>query len=268
MVRERAAKHAITVTLYVAEDVELVVADELRFKQIVLNLLTNAVKFTPDGGSVSVRADREGAELTVTVTDTGIGVPPEDQERIFESFQQGRRGPSKEEGTGLGLTHSRNILALMGGRIWLESIPGDGSTFGFSIPGVADRRDDVAAPPTGELPVVVLVDDDRASLDLLSAYLDGSPAQVLRACDGVEGLEVIRRVLPAAVVLDIRLPRLDGWQVLAELKADPVTAAIPVVVASVVDDRPRGLALGADAYLLKPVGREELVEALRHVGAV
>ena len=204
----------------------------------------------------------------VTVTDTGIGVPPEDQERIFESFQQGRRGAPKEEGTGLGLTLSRRIVGLFGGRMWLESTPGVGSTFGFSVPGLPEQRDEVAWPGRGELPVVVLVDDDRASLDLLSAYLDGSPARVVRARDGVEALEVVRRVLPAAVVLDIRLPRLDGWQVLAELKADPATAAIPVVIASVVDDRSRGLALGADEYLLKPVRRDELVDALRRVGAL
>jgi signal transduction histidine kinase/ActR/RegA family two-component response regulator len=268
MVRERAARHAITVTVDVGDDVGTVDVDELRFKQVVLNLLSNAVKFTPDGGSVSVRAYREGTELMVTVTDTGIGVPPEDQERIFESFQQGRRGAPKEEGTGLGLTLSRRIVGLFGGRMWLESTPGVGSTFGFSIPGVFERQQEVASPGRGQLPAVVLVDDDRASLDLLSAYLDGSPARVLRARDGVEALELVRKVLPAAVVLDIKLPRLDGWQVLTELKADPVTAAIPVVIASVVDDRSRGLSLGADVYLLKPIRRDELVDALEHVGAL
>jgi CheY-like chemotaxis protein len=268
MVRERATLHAITVTVQVADDVGMVEADELRFKQVVLNLVSNAVKFTPDGGSVSIRAYREGTELVVTVTDTGIGVPPEDQERIFESFQQGGRGAPKEEGTGLGLTLSRRIVGLFGGRMWLDSTPGTGSTFGFSIPGLPERGDEVASPLRGELPVVVLVDDDRASLDLISAYLDGSPTRVLRARDGVEALELVRRVLPAAVVLDIRLPRLDGWQVLAELKADPATAAIPVVIASVVDDRSQGLALGADVYLLKPIRRDELVDALRRVGAL
>jgi CheY-like chemotaxis protein len=116
--------------------------------------------------------------------------------------------------------------------------------------------------------VVVLVDDDRVSLDLDSAYLDGSPIQTLRAGDGVEGLELIRSVLPAAVVLDIQLPRLDGWHVLAELKADPVTAGIPVIIASVVDDQPQGLALGADVYLRKPVSRDELLDALRRVAAL
>ena len=268
MVRERAALHGITVTVEVADDVETVEADELRFKQVVLNLLSNAVKFTPDGGSVSIRAYREGTELMVTVTDTGIGVPPEDQERIFESFQQGRRGAPKEEGTGLGLTLSRRIVWLFGGRMWLESTPGVGSTFGFSVPGLPEQAHDVTSPGLRVLPVVVLVDDDRASLDLISAYLDGSPTRALRARDGVEALELIRRVLPTAVVLDIKLPRLDGWQVLAELKADPATADIPVVIASVVDDRSRGLALGADVYLRKPVSRDELVDALRRVGAL
>jgi CheY-like chemotaxis protein len=266
MVRERATQHAITITVKVADGVDTVVADELRFKQVVLNLLSNAVKFTPDGGSVSVRAYPDGTDLVVTVADTGIGVPPEDQERIFESFQQGRRGAPKEEGTGLGLTLSRRIVGLFGGRMWLESTPGVGSTFGFSIADVLERTDEVASPEHSGLPVVVLVDDDRASLDLLSAYLDGSPTQVMRVRDGFEALELVRKVLPAAVVLEIELPQLDGWEVLAALKADPSTVAIPVIIASAVDDRPRGLALGADEYLRKPISRDELVDALRHVG--
>ena len=126
----------------------------------------------------------------------------------------------------------------------------------------------VAAHLHGEFPVVVLVDDDRASLDLMSAYLDDAPVQVIRATDGVSALELIRKVLPAAVVLDIRLPRLDGWHVLAELKAADDTAAIPVVIASVVDDRPQGQALGAAVQLLKPVSRDDLIDALRGVGAL
>ena len=266
--RERAAAHAITVTTKVAEDVGTIEADERQFRQVVLNLVANAVKFTPDGGSVSINACREGAELNVTVTDTGIGVAPEDQERIFESFQQGRRGAPKEEGTGLGLTLCRRVVELFGGRMWLESTPGVGSTFGFSVPGLPEQEDGVASPEHDKLPVVVIVDDDRASLDLLSAYLDGSGTRVLRARDGVEALEQIRRVPPVAVVLDIKLPRLDGWEVLAELKADPATATIPVVIASVVDDRPRGLAEGADEHLLKPIRRDELIDALRRVGAL
>src|SRR4029077_12280245 len=268
MVRERAAGHAITVPVEVADGIDTIDADGLLFKRVVLNLLSNAVKFPPDNGGVSVRAYREGTDLMVTVTDTGIGVPVEDQERIFESFQQGRRGAPKEEGTGLGLTLSRRIVWLFGGRMWLESTPGVGSTFGFSIPGVLEQGSKVASTACDDVPVVLLVDDDRASLDLNSAYLDGSPTRVLRARDGVEALEGARRLLPAAVVLEIRLPKLDGWQVMAELKADPATTGIPVVIATAVDDRSRGLALGANVYLRKPIRREELVDALRQVGVL
>ncbi len=268
MVRERATLHAIAVTMQVADDVDTIDADELKFKQVVLNLVTNAVKFTPDGGSVAIRANREGTELVVTVTDTGIGVPPEDQQRIFESFQQGGRGAPKEEGTGLGLTLSRRMVELFGGRMWLDSTPGVGSTFGFSVPGLPERRREDAAPKPGGFPVVVLLDEDRASQDLVEAYLDGMPTEVLRAWDGGKAFELIRTVRPAAVVLEIGLPRLDGWQVIAALKDDPVTAGIPIIIASTVDDRPRGRALGAAAYLLKPVRRDELVDALRSVGAL
>ena len=266
MVRQRAATHAITIEVAIADDVGEIEADELRFKQVVLNLLSNAVKFTPDGGNVSVHANRDDADLVVTVTDTGIGVPPEDQERIFDSFQQGGRGPAREEGTGLGLTLSRRIVGLFGGRMWLESAVGVGSTFGFAIPVAPRAAEDASADQGGEFPVVVLVDDDRASLDLMSAYLDDAPVQVIRATDGESALELIHKVLPAAVVLDIQLPRLDGWHVLAELKAAEDTAEIPVVIASVVDDRPRGAALGADVQLLKPVSRDDLLGALRSVG--
>ena len=264
MLRERATAHAITVGVDVADEIATIDADERKFKQVVLNLVSNAVKFTPDGGSVSVHAYREDSDLLVTVTDTGVGVPVEDQERIFESFQQGRRGAPKEEGTGLGLTLSRRFVWLWGGHMWLESTPGKGSTFGFSIPGVL--KDDEVGPE--DLPAILLVDDDRASLDLNSAYLDGSPTRVLRARDGVEALEVARKERPAAVVLEIGLPKRDGWQVVAELKGDPATATIPVVIATDVDDRARGLALGADAYLRKPIGREELIDALKQVGAL
>jgi signal transduction histidine kinase len=267
MVRERAAGHAITVTVEVADGIDTIDADGLLFKRVVLNLLSNAVKFTSDGGTVSLRGYRDGTDLMVTVTDTGIGVPIEDQELIFESFQQGRRGAPKEEGTGLGLTLSRRIVWLFGGRMWLKSTPGAGSTFGFSIPGVLPA-DEVSSDGGSGLPVVLLVDDDRASLDLNSAYLDGFPTRVLRAMDGIEALEMARKELPTAVVLEIGLPRLDGWQVVTELKADPATAAIPVVIATDVDDRSRGLAIGADAYLRKPIRREELIDALKQVGAL
>jgi signal transduction histidine kinase/CheY-like chemotaxis protein len=267
LVRERAARHDISVSVVVDEDVDTLEADELRFKQVLLNLLSNAVKFTPDGGSVAVHAARVDDELVVTVSDTGVGVPPEDRARIFESFQQGGRGVAREEGTGLGLTLTRRIVELFHGRLWLESEVGVGSTFGFAIP-VRRRAAEGAesAAPESTRATVLLVDDDRASLDLMSAYLEGSGLRLERATDGVEALRLTRQLRPAALVLDIRMPRLDGWQVLDRLRDDPETAGIPIVVASVVDDRARGLALGAVAYLQKPVSRDDLLTALADVG--
>jgi signal transduction histidine kinase/CheY-like chemotaxis protein len=266
MVRERAALHGIDVSVEVGPDVGLVYADELRLKQVVLNLMTNAVKFTRDGGSVVVRASRTGSEIEITVTDTGIGVPLEDRERIFESFQQGGRGPSQEEGTGLGLTLSRRIVELLGGKMWLESEVGIGSSFGFSL----RSREVVDRPGPTRQPVgnVVVIEDDRPSLDLMTAYLAGADLQVTTAGDGQTGLDAVRRVRPAAVLLDIRLPGIDGWAVLQALKTEPETRSIPVIVVSIVDEQARGAALGAAAYLVKPVSRDALLSALVATGVL
>ena len=265
MLRERATLHGIDLRVEVGPDIDEVYADELRLKQVVLNLMTNAVKFTGDGGSVVVSATRSGAEVHIAVTDTGRGVPPEDRERIFESFQQGGRGPSQEEGTGLGLTLSRRIVELLGGRMWLESEVGVGSTFGFSVRSreIVDRPD-----PARTVGDVVVIEDDRPSLDLITAYLSGAALQVTVAGDGQSGLDAVRRVRPAAVLLDIRLPGIDGWAVLQALKAEAATHDIPVIIVSIVEERARGAALGAAAYLVKPVSRDALLQALRAVGVV
>lgn len=269
MVRERAALHGIQLSLQVDPSLDVIHSDELRFKQVMLNLLSNAVKFTPDGGHVAVAAERSGDEVAVTVSDDGIGIPPEDRERIFESFQQGRRGAPREEGTGLGLTLCRRIVALLGGKMWLTTEVGVGSTFGFTVPiGESTEQPTTVPVAAGELPVVVVIEDDRASLDLLTAYLDGLAVRVVRAIDGEEGLAAIRRFVPVAVVLDIRLPGLDGWEVLTQLRADPATRAVPVIIASILEEKPRGLALGASEYLVKPVRRDDLVNALRRLHAV
>jgi signal transduction histidine kinase len=270
LVRERAARHGIRLGLEVAPDVGLVRADELRIKQVIVNLLSNAVKFTPDGGRVEVRARTEGSEVLVTVADTGTGVAAADRERIFESFQQGGRRASTTEGTGLGLTLSKRIVELHGGRIWVESKLGVGSTFGFAIPaGVPAPAAGAVADDPGRADgkgTVVVIDDDRRSIDLLTVYLEAAGLRVVSASDGRRGVELIQALQPAIVVLDILLPGLDGWQVLESLKADPATAAIPVVVVSILDERGRGLALGATEYLVKPVSREGVLDALARCG--
>jgi len=267
MVRERAARHNITVSQSIAPSVDELTSDELRVRQVLVNLLSNAVKFTHDGGHVDVVAEPAGDELVITVRDTGQGVAVEDRERIFDSFQQGRRGAPKEEGTGLGLTLCRRIVTLLGGRIWLDSELGRGSAFHVAIPlGVpAEEKVDAEAAESGDgrRSVVVLIDDDKSSLDLLSAYLTGTGLRVVRARDGDEGLSEVHRLHPAAVVLDIRLPGTNGWTVLETLKATPVTSEIPVIIVSILDEAARGLAAGAVEYLTKPVSRHALTAALR-----
>ena len=261
---ERATARRIDLSVDVAPGLVQAYSDQLRLKQVVLNLVTNAVKFTGDGGSVVVRARRTPVDIEVTVTDTGVGIPEADRERIFESFQQGGRGASREEGTGLGLTLSRRIVELLGGRMWLESEVGIGSTFGFTLP--SRTSDDAAAPTsTSGMCEVVVIEDDRPSLDLFTAFLDGASVRVITARDGQAGLEAVRQNRPSAVLLDIRLPGMDGWEVLSSLKQDPDTRDIPVIVVSIVDEQQRGAALGAAAYLVKPIGRGALLDALARV---
>jgi CheY-like chemotaxis protein len=203
------------------------------------------------------------------VTDTGVGIPAEDRERIFESFEQGGRGVH-HEGTGLGLNLSKRIVELLGGRMWLDSEVGTGSTFGFTVPvgapaTVADRPQPAW---TDSGPLVVVIEDDRRSLELLTLYLEGAGVRVAVAGDGPDGLDAVRCHHPCAVVLDIRLPGMDGWEVLAALKADPQTASTPVIVVSILDEPGRGLAVGAAEYLVKPVSRDDILAALTRVGVL
>jgi signal transduction histidine kinase/CheY-like chemotaxis protein len=280
MVRERALQQRVLLSLDVDPEVGLLDADRLRFRQVVLNMLSNAVKFTPEGGRVDVSAFIRDRDLVVLVADTGVGVPAEDRERIFDAFQQGGRSSGQVEGTGLGLTLSKRILELHGGRIWVESEAGKGSTFGIALPAGAEALAVQSVPQAGAdsgstpegtpgpRPTVVVVEDDRRSFDLLRVYLEAAGARVVSAGDGEEGLDTVRRLSPAGVVLDILLPGIDGWDVLAQLKADPGTAEIPVIVVSMLDERGRGFALGATEYLVKPVGKEQLLAALYRAAAM
>jgi GAF domain-containing protein/DNA-binding response OmpR family regulator len=290
MVREEAGRRGVALGLEVDPGLGPVEADARKVKQVVFNLLANAVKFTPAGGRVDVAAGPAGpagGEVRVAVRDTGVGVAPEDRERIFEAFHQaGRPGaaggsaaPPPREGTGLGLALARRFVELHGGRLWVESAPGAGSTFTFTLPrhrgppateapaaaatAAGDGGAGAAHPRTG--PTVLLVDDDPRTVELLTLYLGGAGFEVVVARDGEEALALARRVRPAVITLDVLLPRLDGWEVLARAKADPALAGVPVVVVSMLDERGKGFALGAAEYLVKPVGREALLGALRRL---
>ncbi|HEY2831130.1 MAG TPA: response regulator [Sporichthyaceae bacterium] len=280
MVRERAMAHGITLDLHIGDAVDDIEADERKIKQVVFNLLSNAVKFTPDGGTVEVLAAHDGDRVQVAVRDTGFGIAPADQARIFEEFEQ----TGQREGTGLGLPLARSFVVLHGGELEVESEPGVGSTFTVTLPvrqtGPARPTVSVASavlaasadsvPVAGESnggranrTTVLVVEDDEHSAALLSLHLEQAGFDVVACGDAEAGIEAARRLRPTAIVLDIVLPRLSGWDFLALAKGDEAIAHIPVVIVSSLDERGKGFALGAADWLVKPVDREHLLATLR-----
>jgi signal transduction histidine kinase/DNA-binding response OmpR family regulator len=275
LVREQAARREQTIGLDVQPRLPLVHADERRIKQVVANLLSNAVKFTGEGGRIVASARVVSDAVHISIADTGIGIDPNDRETIFDAFSQVKGGPEpKPEGTGLGLTLSRQIVALHGGSLWVESRLGQGSTFTFSLPVSAGAA--LGVPALGDAtgnadeaaPVVLLVEDDEHSIELLSLYLRDTGFEIAVARSGEEGLELARRARPAGIILDILLSGLNGWEFLAQAKCDPALSEVPVIIVSMLDERGRGLALGAADYLVKPIARDDLLDALARVTPV
>jgi signal transduction histidine kinase/DNA-binding response OmpR family regulator len=277
MVREPASQHRLSLSLEVDDAIGMIEADERKVKQVIFNLLSNAVKFTPDGGRVDVIARMINDQIQVSVRDTGVGIASEDQSRIFEEFQQAPSGQaSAREGTGLGLALARRFIELHGGKLSVESQLGVGSTFTFTLPvvqpggagspgGGPHPGNEEPVPPGTPGGTVLVVEDNPQALHLLKMYLESDGFSVTVARDGEAALVIARELHPLAIVLDILLPRLDGWDLLTRVKADPATADIPVVVVSILDQRGRGFSLGAADYLVKPVQREALLATLRRV---
>lgn len=279
MVKERAYAHGLTLSVEIASDVGVVAGDERKVKQIMFNLLSNAIKFTPDQGQVGIRAIRTETHLQIAVWDTGVGISSADQERIFEEFQQvGGTGLSgKVEGTGLGLALTKKFVELHGGEIWVESMPGKGSTFVFTLPvdGASAQVNEYDRGETPDLergettrasgPLVLIVENDPKAANLLRIYLTEAGYRVALAQDGAEGVASAVQLRPVAILLDVLLPKVDGWSVLSQLKSHPETRAIPVLVVSIVDEKAKGFALGATEYLVKPIQKEDLLRKLSEV---
>jgi signal transduction histidine kinase/CheY-like chemotaxis protein len=268
LVEERANRHGIQVTLKIDETLGDFTGDERKIKQILLNLLSNAIKFTPDGGRISVNAAKSENLVEISVSDTGIGIAPEDQRRIFEEFRQaGGDSARKGEGTGLGLTLAKKFVELHGGKIWVESVVGQGSTFTFSLPLREPLlADSAAAPnltPSPETQLVLVIEDDPLSAKLLSTHLSEEGYRVEFAHDGETAFNKALALHPAVITLDIMLPKVDGWDLLSRLKRNAETRDIPIIVVSIIDERGKGFALGAADYLVKPVQREALVAAIK-----
>jgi signal transduction histidine kinase/CheY-like chemotaxis protein len=250
----------------------LLYTDESKLNQILRNFISNALKFTLEGTiSVSAR-EAEGDLVQFTVADTGIGIPLEEQERVFDEFAQ-VEGPHQRglRGTGLGLPLCRRLAELLGGSISLESAPGAGSTFTLTLPRRYGGASEVFLPPgppaqAGEvdpqrLPVLV-IENNPETLFLVENYLAGSRYQVIAARTAREGRRAIQSVRPVAIVLDVLLDRDNCWEFLEEIKAMPRTADIPVLVISTVDFEPRAKRSGADLFRLKPIDPAWLLDCL------
>jgi signal transduction histidine kinase/DNA-binding response OmpR family regulator len=248
-------------------------ADRTRLRQILDNLLSNAIKFTPDGGHITIAAQRAQTEIVISVTDTGVGISAEDQTRVFDEFQQVGDPAARAAGTGLGLALVRRLVEAHGGAIEVESELGRGSSFTVRLPSAGPAPADVPAEPVAEpagsasdRETVLVIEDEAAAVRLLRTYLEGAGYCVHAAADGNEGLAAARANPPAAIVLDVILPGIDGWEVLRRLKLDERTRDVPVVMVTVVDEQEVGLALGAVDYLVKPIDPQALISVLaRHV---
>jgi len=240
--------------------------------QCLFNLLSNASKFTENGRitlDVS-REDEEGAPwVLMRVTDTGIGMTEEQVAKLFEPFTQADRSTTRKfGGTGLGLAITRRFCRMMGGEVTAESEFGKGSSFTIRLPAIAKAPQVVEAPPAparrdpSRAGTVLVIDDDPAARDLMKRFLEREGFQPVTAESGEEGLAAARQLNPDVITLDVMMPKMDGWAVLHELKADAKLRHIPVIMVTIVDDRNLGYTLGAAEYMTKPIDRENLAAVL------
>ena len=240
-------------------------ADPLRLRQILDNLLSNAIKFTPDGGTIAITATPALDDVSITVADTGVGIAPEDQERVFEEFQQVGPAAQRRAGTGLGLALARRLVEAHGGTIALKSALGEGSRFTVRLPSATASARATAvpsSPPAGGHGRVLVIDDDVRAAQLLERYLTGAGYEVRVATSGLEGLIEAGAWLPDAILLDVIMPGLDGWDVIRRLKRDDSLRAIPVFFTTIADDRRAGLAAGAADFFVKPIDQDALLARL------
>jgi PAS domain S-box-containing protein len=246
------------------------IADSAKVKQMLLNLVSNAVKFTPRGGHIEIRTRSTESWVEIAVSDSGVGIAEQDLGRLFKEFQQLDAGVGQRQtGTGLGLALTRRFAEMHGGQVSVASELGKGSTFTLRLPLEATTaRASAPVAPTQTVaidpsrPLVLVVDDNPQAAEILARHLDAGGFRVELARTGPEALQMARDLKPVAITLDILLPELDGWEVLNRLKADEATQNIPVVVVSVVDNSALGRALGAYDYFVKPVDGKALLSRL------
>jgi len=263
----RAVEKGVTLRSDVPRDLPQVVAEPDRVVQIMTNLVANAHQYTPTGGEIVVSARAHDDEVHISVRDTGIGIAPENQEKLFGRFFRADDPLVQETpGTGLGLAIVKSLVEMHGGRIWVESEVGEGSQFTFTLP-IAETKQTAKVGGRVRRPSakVLIVEDDLDVARLIELHLAGNGREVLVAQRGDEALEIAQRERPDLITLDVMLPDIDGFAVLEELKSNPDTREIPVVVVSVLPDREDGLRLGAVDYVTKPIDEQQLLHSVRRV---
>jgi len=256
-----------------------VVGDRDRLMQVVINLLSNAIKFTREG-TISCRARSRNNAIEIAIIDTGMGIAAEDLDKVFEQFKQvGDTLTDKPKGTGLGLPICKQIVEHHGGQIWVESELGKGSTFAFALPLMATQLETnqslnvdylvkqlkarveatSGATESHEKQTILVVDDDTNIRQLLRLQLEGQGYKVLEAGDGMEAIQQAKNRSPNLVLMDVMMPKINGFDAAAVLKNDPNTTNIPIIMLSIVEDKERGLRLGIDRYFTKPIDSEDLL---------
>jgi CheY-like chemotaxis protein/anti-sigma regulatory factor (Ser/Thr protein kinase) len=273
-----ASKNGNRIVVNCPDAVGSIYADQIRVRQALMNLVSNAAKFTSNG-TVTVSAARkwtpDGEQVEFAVADTGIGMSPDQLAKLFQEFSQADSSTTRKYGgTGLGLAISRRFCQMMGGDISVESELGRGSKFLIELPVhvgdvEAQARPEASRPrAAGSMqpaPLILVVDDDPTVREVVGRYLVREGFTFAEAVGGREGLRLARELNPAAITLDITMPDLDGWTVLAAIKGDPTLADIPVILLTIVDEKNRGFALGASEYLVKPIDRDKLIRVLRRL---
>jgi len=261
--RQLAQQNKNNLVVEAQEKLGVLTVDPMRLRQILLNLLSNACKFTSQGEvKLRVRKVADGRNwVEFAVADTGIGMTGEQQAKLFEEFTQADSSTARRYGgTGLGLAITRKLARMMGGDVTVASEPGKGSVFTVRLPAgpdpVAKAATNGGRPPSNDC--VLVVDDDATARELIAEQLKAEGFSVVTAAGGLEGLKLAKDLRPIAITLDVMMPDLDGWSVLAALRQDADLAEIPVIIITILDEHRRGVALGAAGYLTKPIDRERL----------
>jgi PAS domain S-box-containing protein len=242
-------------------------ADAMRFKQVLTNLVGNAIKFAPEGGRIELVARQVDDQVRIEVRDNGPGIPPEQQQRIFEAFVRLAQTGNATEGTGLGLAITARLVELHGSKLAIESRPGEGACFYFSLPLVAitpeqPTQTSVPVLRARKAPRILVIEDNPATGQLIQSQLASSGYETLKCNRPERATEMAAEHQPDAITLDLLMKPVHGFEVLLQLKNDPRTSKIPVIVVTIVDQPGVGTALGADEYLIKPVDKATLLAAV------